>query len=1145
ALGTENQGVLVVIDNASAAADVRPLLTGNGPSRALVTSRDTPAGLGARLIELDVLSADAAVELLRRQLQLARGSEDTRIARQLDDARTVVGHCAGLPLALEIVAAMLAADPRLSLGGVAGYLADAHTRLDELRYGDAAVRAAFDLSYRKLDPDSARLFRLLTLNAGPEVGTEAAAAAAGQEQRPVRRMLDGLAQAHLVERGGAEGRWRLHDLVRLYAAEQGLALGAQDQRDSALHRLLGHYLAGAQAADVYLRLQPGEDMPGRFASVTEALDWLDIERENLVSSVGAAAAAEQPATAVALARALREFLELRRGHDEAIEVSRTAVAAAARIGDADAEAQAVAALSSALWLGRQFTAALTLLLRSDAPVGGVLLTGMPGIGKTTTATAAVRACAASFTEVRWHTATSRDTEASLAASLALRLQPGDDARKPLLVLDSAELLLADGEWRQPQVGALVAALVRPDATSRILLISDQQLSGLGSSMPRFTLPMLDRPAADQLVTRARQQRAHGDDEVPQGYQWLICRGHPRLLEYSSSVPAPEAVARLKEMDGAWEVTSPGLSRTSLAPRHPGSRITAWAAHRTAGLPQHVLLAFAFLAIAEPPDRSADLIEPAWHLMCGELGVPEVPLPTAVSPLARLGLVEPSPRDVYLMHPAIARAGRDLGLPVGRFTPLLLAAMWRARYEQLAKHGDQPQVQAHCAASQVPYLMRQLRWEDASAQCERAYHHDRSEDMAGRLLPLSNEIVRATLGTEIELITRVVREHIVLILAPEQGLARLEELYQRALAERNSAAAVATASTIAITLASKDPDRARDWLARSLAADAREQLGPWVTLMLRSVRAGLRFVSREDGEALAEALDVRRGIADLQAAQVEPSGVNLAGLRLDTLQVATAAAANLGRYAEAEQLGRELLRASYAAGAQSVAAKAHSSLASVLGSRMEPDQAEASVHLLAAAALEMQMAGGILAIVPPPQALKALVLVTMCLARQPELVPRTLAELQTRLDSAAGVDLTRLLAGLDRIPVSVSADGQVIFHFAPPVGSDGASAPPSGDAVSDVLAWAQHRPRPAEIIDVAGYPYHWQPFVDLATAVRNGDVSAANTLRTSLDDVRGTGWRSLADALAEIAHGSTPEIGGLDDTERAVVEWTLRRAAEPV
>ncbi len=204
---------------------------------------------------------------------------------------------------------------------------------------------------------------------------------------------------------------------------------------------------------------------------------------------------------------------------------------------------------------------------------------------------------------------------------------------------------------------------------------------------------------------------------------------------------------------------------------------------------------------------------------------------------------------------------------------------------------------------------------------------------------------------------------------------------------------------------------------------------------------------------------------------------------------------------------------------------------------------ASVHVLAAAVLEMQMTGGILAMAPPPQALKALTRVTLCLARQPELVPRTLAELQTRLDSVAGVDLIRLLAGPERIPVSVSADGQVTFHFAPPVGFDGASAPPFGDAVSDVLAWARHRPRPAEIMDVAGYPYHWQPFVDLVAAVRNGDVSAASTLRTSLDDLRGTGWRRLADALAEIAHGSVPEIGGLDDTERAVVEWTLRRAAE--
>jgi len=357
AFADQGKDILVIIDNVSSTAQARPLLPSGVGARALVTSRNSLGGLGARLLDLDVLDTDAAADLLTQQLHLARGSADTRVREHPAEVRAIAELCAGLPLAVEIVAALLATDPALSLHAMATNLANAGGRLDELSYQDKAVRAAFDLSYRELDDEESRLFRLMTLNPGAEVSTAAAATLAQREERVTRRLLGALARAHLIEHGSAEARWRMHDLVRLYAQEQARMLAEQDDRITALHMLLQHYLAAADAADAHLRALPGTKVPERFTGREDALAWLDTEHENLVSAVGAAAV-DRPATAVLLAAALAEFLDWRRRFDEWIDVSRTAVAAARRLGDKHGEGRALTNLGIAQWKTRQFQEAI-------------------------------------------------------------------------------------------------------------------------------------------------------------------------------------------------------------------------------------------------------------------------------------------------------------------------------------------------------------------------------------------------------------------------------------------------------------------------------------------------------------------------------------------------------------------------------------------------------------------------------------------------------------------------------------------------------------------------------------------------------------------------------------------------------------------
>lgn len=363
-LAERTQPVLVIADNASSETQVRPLLPGTGSHKVLVTSRHTLASLGARLVDVQVLDDDASVELLNTVVRTAR-PDDERIHGDQDAARRLAGLCGGLPLALQITAALLTADPALSAPELADQLAVESERLDQLRYtegagpGLASVAAAFELSYRQLEEVPARVFRLLSVNAGPDTSTAATAILAGLPLTLARRALASLVQAHMIEpAAGRAGRWRMHDLLRLYARQLRDEDAFADDREQARDRLLNYYLARAYSADQHLRAQSGPAVPGGFADRGTAVEWLDSERPNLLASVSMAADADRDQFVIQLPLVLAEYLQLRRHFDDWLSITTVSLARARHLQDHRREREALITLGNVLrQLGRFHDAA--------------------------------------------------------------------------------------------------------------------------------------------------------------------------------------------------------------------------------------------------------------------------------------------------------------------------------------------------------------------------------------------------------------------------------------------------------------------------------------------------------------------------------------------------------------------------------------------------------------------------------------------------------------------------------------------------------------------------------------------------------------------------------------------------------------------
>ncbi|MGQ4366267.1 tetratricopeptide repeat protein [Streptomyces sp. SAS_272] len=337
--------ILLIIDNASSIDQVQPLLPSDTDNAVLITSRDS-LDINARRRSLEVLPSAASVNLLRSVLKNTNGVDDIRVEEDLDAAKEIARLCGNLPIALQICGALLADFPGRPLTSMKQALSQAHTRLGHLERGARTVTAAFDVSYRRLTEEQARLFRLIPINPGADISSRAAAQLAAIEESAADRLLEDLARMHLVEPRDTWGRWRLHDLIRLYADNLGGEFRVEDQRDLALGRLLDYYVHGAHAASSHLSPSP---TPSRyFRRQSDALGWLEAERSNLVLAVGLAIKAGRYEVSCILANELVTFLQQRRYADDFFAVSYTAAEAANRTGNKLLEEEAANNILKAL-----------------------------------------------------------------------------------------------------------------------------------------------------------------------------------------------------------------------------------------------------------------------------------------------------------------------------------------------------------------------------------------------------------------------------------------------------------------------------------------------------------------------------------------------------------------------------------------------------------------------------------------------------------------------------------------------------------------------------------------------------------------------------------------------------------------------------
>lgn len=351
--------VLVVLDDAVDARQVRPLLPGSAGCLVLVTSRYRLDGLvardGARRIQVEQLGRDAARALLVHVLG------EQRVAAEPEAVADLVGLCAGLPLALRIAAAHL-----LTGRSISGYVAALRSgdRLASLAAPgdpDTAVGAAFDLSYAALDPQERRVFRLMGLMPGRDLTADAIAALTELDRAETERCLHALTAAHLVDEH-QPGRYTFHDLLRLHAAQR-----ADGEREAATERLWGHFaltlLNAGERVDprTYRHVLAEDYRHTTFIDDIIANTWIDVETENLVATTHAAAAAGHTRLAVQLLIALHPQFERHRMETVWLDTGTAVLAAAERSGDLLAKAHALRIIGDAHWCGCDYEQSLALL----------------------------------------------------------------------------------------------------------------------------------------------------------------------------------------------------------------------------------------------------------------------------------------------------------------------------------------------------------------------------------------------------------------------------------------------------------------------------------------------------------------------------------------------------------------------------------------------------------------------------------------------------------------------------------------------------------------------------------------------------------------------------------------------------------------
>ena len=339
--------VLIVLDDARDAAQVMPLLPGSASCAVLVTARNwLPELVGSAALDLEVLSPDEGRELFTRVV----GAK--RVAAEPAAADEVLAACVGLPLAIRIAGARLATRSAWSVRTLADRLADERQRLDELRVGNLAVRASFEVSFASLPhetangPGPAGAFRLLGLWTGPWIRLLAASALLGEPEAATGDALDVLVDAHLLE-SPEPYRYRFHDLLRVYAADRARTQETEQRRGDAVTRLLTWYLHTAEAAAVVISPQhtrvplgppDGAIRPLHFTTLEDAIAWCETERAGLLAATRLAAASGLHEIAWKLPAAAMSFYYRRSHWGDWVAAHQTGLDSARALGDRGAQA---------------------------------------------------------------------------------------------------------------------------------------------------------------------------------------------------------------------------------------------------------------------------------------------------------------------------------------------------------------------------------------------------------------------------------------------------------------------------------------------------------------------------------------------------------------------------------------------------------------------------------------------------------------------------------------------------------------------------------------------------------------------------------------------------------------------------------------
>jgi len=365
--------MLMLLDNARDAAQVRPLLPGDPGCAVVVTSRDPLAGLvardGARRLDLDLLPGGAAVGLLRELI-------GDRVTAEPAAAGGLAAACGRLPLALRVAAELAASRPGEPLRALAGELAQHQRRLDLLTAGDdprAAVRSVFSWSYHRLPAPTARAFRLLSLHPSGDYDRYAAAALTGMTLAAADQALSALARAYLIQISGS-GRCGTHDLLLAYGRELTAEHDSEAERGAARDRLFTYCAATAAAAMDILMPAERDRRPAApphtgpvpaLSSAPLARAWLDTERPGLLALHAECAQAGRPDRVVTLGGIIWRYLEMSGHLSDEVTIVRRLRRAGQELGDTAVEGLALLLLGAVDQRQGRTGEAVGSLLRSE------------------------------------------------------------------------------------------------------------------------------------------------------------------------------------------------------------------------------------------------------------------------------------------------------------------------------------------------------------------------------------------------------------------------------------------------------------------------------------------------------------------------------------------------------------------------------------------------------------------------------------------------------------------------------------------------------------------------------------------------------------------------------------------------------------